>query len=116
MAQIIYSGTPSSLPHTFNYTPNSDIPVLLHLSGSAWSKTANKKIGLQVEINGLPVATASIYSNGVNTHRALNAGIAEHTFPIKIEGGEIQPVSIAIKALNSDTVFDGNDEVTLGIF
>lgn len=115
MANVIYSGNPGNLPYTFEYTPERDTPSLIQLSGSAWTTAANTKIGLQVSIEGNAVTTASMFSNGANTHRALNAGLAEFTFPIKIEGGAIKPVQIEISALRG-TKFDVNDEVSLVVF
>lgn len=115
MKDIIYDGTPASLPHSFQYTPQSDAPSVMHLSGSAWTSVANTKIGLQVEVDGTVVVTSAIWSNGPTTHRALCAGLAEYQFTLKVVDGVVQPVTITIKALNANTIFDVNDYVTVAI-
>lgn len=113
MSHLIYSGTPS-LPHTFDYTPEGDERVLLSLSGTAWTRNPHGKIGLELVVGGQVVNTAAIWSNAPNTHRALHTGLTTYQFPFNfdINSGEIQPVSITIRAI-AGTEFDGNDYVTI---
>lgn len=111
MSKIIYSGTPK-LPYTFDYTPDGDSPEMLFFSGSAWTSTTDSKIGLKLSIDGTEVATASIFSNGPTTHRALTPALSIFTFPVIITGGAIAPVRIKIEAI-AGTLFDKNDSVTV---
>ena len=112
MASIIYNGTPASLPYSFEHIPDSDIEVVVQLYGSAWSQTANTKIGLKMSVDGQEVVSASVFSNGTSTHRTFS-GFGPHQFPIKIVDGQIQPVKITIDKLTPATVFDVNDVVTI---
>ncbi len=113
MSHVIYNGTPT-LPHTFNYTPHGDEPVLLSFSGTAWTGITNSKIGLELVVNGTVVSTAAIWSNGPGTHRALQTALTTFTFPfvVDVSNGVISPVSITIRAI-AGTNFDRNDYVTL---
>ena len=68
MAQILFNGQPTA-QIDFNYTPDSDEPVMLTLSGSAYAIVENRVIGYNLFIDGKLVAI------GVNdiTRSTLNA-------------------------------------------
>ena len=113
MTHIIFSGTPA-LPHTFSYTPNNDDPVILSLSGTAWTFNQHTKIGLELVIDGKVVNSAHVWSNGKDTHRTLHTGLIDYTFPLNVDPTthKVAPISITIRAI-AGTNFDVNDYVTV---
>lgn len=113
MAKVIVNGFPGNLPYTLDYVPESDSPITLFFTGSAYAKVDEVKIGLEVAINGETVATSFIFSNGLGSHRAFVPTTVPYTFPVKVVNGEVQPVKITFTALNSETFFDQNDAITL---
>jgi hypothetical protein len=116
MAEIIFSRIQQkTLPFTTTYTPNIDSEIVLMLSGSAWTSRVNCKIGLVLEIDGVEICSAEIFSNGPTTHRLLIPGIVSHTFKINYKDSSPEPVNITVKALNGDTLFDQNDYISLTI-
>lgn len=114
MQDIIFSGNPGALPHSFSYTPESDSPVIIYFSGSAWTSVANTPIGLKLTINGADITTTTIWSNGPTTHRALVPSLVKYKFPLNVVNGVVQPVTITISAL-ANTIFDVNDTIFLAI-
>ena len=115
MAKILFNGVPTA-QIDFEYTPDSDLPVILNLTGTAYSITDNRVIGYKLFIDGALVTTAKIFSNGNQTHRVLNAGLASYSFPFVVKNDEVQPVAIRIEPMNSDTAHDVNDDVALTLF
>ena len=81
----------------------SDGPVLVTLAGSVWSTTADQLIGIALLVDGAPTPiTASIFSNGPTTHRAVIPTIVPYTFTIGQHTFELQPST-------SHTTSDYND-------
>ncbi len=115
MANIIYQGAPGKLPYSIQFTPSNDSLVTVQLSGSAWSINTNTPIGISVSVEGQQITSASIFNNQASTHRALVPGLANFKFPIHIEYGEIQPITLTFDALNGDTSFDPNDLISFVI-
>jgi hypothetical protein len=68
---LIINQAKGPLPISANFNAPSDAPACLVLSGSAWSQSANQTIGVTLELDGKPIGTAVICSNGASTHRAL---------------------------------------------
>jgi hypothetical protein len=107
MAEIIYQGAPGSLPHQFQYSPNQDNPLVIQFSGSCYSGTPNRMVGLQLTIGNEVIGTSQIYSNGNQTHRAT----VPTSIVYKFNYGT--PVTITVSAATGDTVFDINDFITI---
>jgi hypothetical protein len=59
------------LPITVQFNAIGDFPMYLEVNGSVWTQTANVMIGIDIAIDGQPVGTAHIFSNGPTTHRAV---------------------------------------------
>ncbi len=106
------------LPITTTMTTGSVGPATLTLSGSVWSPTADRLIGIAVELDGVPVGDAVIFSNTPSVHRAV---VSMH-FPIDLDkpftgDPPVNPPSytVSLLPLNADTTSDGNDwyQVTL---
>lgn len=107
MAEIIYQGAPGSLPYQFEYTPNQDNPLVIQFSGSCYSGTANRMVGLQLSIGNDVIGKSQIYSNGNQTHRATVPASSVYKFHYGT------PIAITVSAANGDTVFDTNDFISI---
>lgn len=46
-------------------------PLLVYFAGSAWSKTAGKKVTANLALDGNDLTSASVYTNEANSHKAL---------------------------------------------
>jgi len=95
------------LPLTATVKVVSDGPMVLMFSGSVWSTTGQSMIGAGVLLDGVRVATATIFANPGATHMAvvpvmvpIQTTFGEHTF-------EIVPLS--------GTTTDFNDNFALNI-
>ena len=90
------------LPIHSNFKAPSDGPACLVLSGSVWSATANQMIGVQLELDGKVIGSATIFSNGASTHRA----VVPSYIPVTLSIG---PHTLTLLPLNSSTTSDYND-------
>jgi len=90
------------LPLNANFTGPSDAPSCFVLAGSVWSTTPNQVIGVQLQLDGKVIGTASIYSNAASTHRV----VVPSYIPVTLSIG---PHSISVVPLNSHTTTDYND-------
>ena len=63
-------------PLTINatFTAPTDRPACFVVSGSVWSASANQTIGFSVELDGVPIGSAQIFSNAASTHRDVVPG------------------------------------------
>lgn len=59
------------LPITVNFQAPGDEPMILEVSGSVWTQSANTMIGIGIKLDSQVVGAAQIYSNGTATHRAV---------------------------------------------
>jgi len=59
------------LPISASFSAPTDGPACLVLSGSVWTGTANQMIGVGLELDGVLLGSASIFSNLATTHRAV---------------------------------------------
>jgi hypothetical protein len=90
------------LPISAKFNAPSDAPSCFVLSGSVWCQTAGQMIGVQLELDGKVVGSASILSNGPSTHRA----VVPSYIPVNLTFG---PHTVTLIALNSVTTSDYND-------
>ena len=90
------------LPISANFSAPSDGPSCILLSGSVWSRTANQMIGVGLELDGKVIGSASIFSNGASTHRA----VVPSYIPVTLSFGSHK---LTLVPLNSATTSDGND-------
>ncbi len=58
-------------PISASFAAPLDGPACLSVSGSVWTSTPNQLIGVSLELDGVLIGTASIFSNGSTTHRAV---------------------------------------------
>ena len=102
--QIIISQT-GPLPITMTFQAPSDAPLVLVVSGSVWSASANAAIGINVALDGQSVGAAHIFSNGPSTHRA----VVPAYIPAQLKHGQH---TLALTALTGATLSDVNDFYT----
>jgi hypothetical protein len=94
---------PGPLPIKVTAQIQSDGPAIVTLAGSVWSTTPNQMIGVALLIDGQrPPITASIFSNGPSTHRAVVPVSVPYTFTFGQHTFELAPATGA-------TTSDGND-------
>jgi hypothetical protein len=86
----------------------SDGPAVLTLAGSVWSTTQDTMIGVSLSIDGEPVQSASIFSNGPTTHRAVVPVTVPYSFTIGTHTFTLEP-------LNAQTTRDSNDQFELSV-
>ncbi len=77
------------LPIKVPFNVVSDAPVYLEVNGSVWSGTPNTMIGILIEVDGVAVGKALIFSNTAATHRTvvpsyaqLQLGFGQHTITL----------------------------------
>jgi hypothetical protein len=97
------------LPIATTFNAPSDGPACFVLSGSVWSGTANQTIGVTLEVDGVVIGSASIFSNAASTHRA----VVPSYIPVTLKIG---PHKLAIVASNTVTASDLNDRFDVGLF
>jgi hypothetical protein len=91
-----------ALPHSVTFTAPSDGPACFVLSGSVWATAANQMIGITLELDGVAIGNAQIFSNAASTHRA----VVPTYIPVKLTFAQH---TITVVALNASTVSDVND-------
>lgn len=91
-----------ALPLKATLEVDANGPVLIMISGTAWTKTANTQLGVVLRVDGGMVAAASVFSNLPNLHVPLVAAFV----PYKFSSGQH---TFTLEASNADTLSDGND-------
>jgi hypothetical protein len=100
---------PGPLPITLAAEIESDAPVVVTLAGSVWSGTADTMIGVSLLIDGEPSGiSASIFSNGPSTHRAVVPAVVPYTFATPAHTFTLEP-------MNPQTISDSNDRFLLAV-
>jgi hypothetical protein len=94
------------LPLTATFTPIADGPVVLTVTGTAWSTTAPNTIGIEVVFNGVVIGTATLFANQNAVHMTLPTLLSNATIPSN------QPQKVAIIGL-AGTVTDFNDNFSV---
>ena len=91
-------GQKGPLPITYTFQVENDGPTLILLSCSAWTQTANNMLEVDLLVDGVGIASASLFGNTPNQHMALVSvpmlstfSIGEHTFTL--QAGNAQTVS-----------------------
>jgi hypothetical protein len=100
--QVIANQHKGPLPITVTFSPPTDGPCCLIVSGSVWTQTANQMIGIQVSLDNKVIGSASIFSNAASTHRAL----VPTYIPLKLDFGNHH---VTLTANAGGTVSDSND-------
>ena len=101
--QVIISQV-GPLPITVQFNAIGDFQMYLEVNGSVWTQTPNVMIGIDIAIDGQPVGTAHIFSNGASTHRAVVPAYV----PVQLTQGAHK---LTLSA-SANTVSDFNDYYT----
>ena len=104
-AQVILSQK-GPLPISVSFNPPGDLTAILEINGSVWTQTANSMIGIQVQLDGVNLGQANIFSNAASTHRA----VVPAYFKIPLKYG-VQH-KLVLSAATSSTTSDFNDFFT----
>lgn len=59
------------MPLSASFKAPLDGPAVFMLSGSVWTQSVNQMLGIVLELDGAPIGSAVIFSNGTATHRAV---------------------------------------------
>jgi hypothetical protein len=94
------------LPISVAFNAPGDLTAVLEVNGSVWNTTANQMIGIQVQLDGVNLGTANLFSNGANTHRA----VVPAYFKVALKYG-VQH-KLVLSAATSSTTSDFNDFFT----
>jgi hypothetical protein len=94
------------LPISVAFNSPGDLTAVLEVNGSVWTTTANQMIGIQVQLDGVNLGTANIFSNGASTHRA----VVPAYFKVPLKYG-VQH-KLVLTAATSATTSDFNDFFT----
>jgi hypothetical protein len=97
---IISAAGPLPLNQTF--TPPADGPVVLIVTGTAWSTSAPGSIGIEVLLNGAVIGSVTLFANQNAVHMTLPPLFLNAMIPSN------QPQKISIAGLGK-TVTDYND-------
>ena len=116
-AQEILINADGPLPAT-QTIPYPGDEALLYLSGSAWSKTDDTFIGVDIIINDQKVWTAKIFSNGTATHRTLMDNWVDVNIPCVISREQCDDITITLQNASAypNTITDVNDYFQLILF
>ena len=94
------------LPIQAEITWPSSEPVVVAVSGSAWTKTPNSMLMVQVSVNEKPIGVLQLFANPASTHLCLPAGFFVTQQPIADS-------VVSLTAGNGTTATDGNDNFTV---
>ena len=104
-AQVILSQK-GPLPITVSFNAPGDLTAVLEVNGSVWTTTANQMIGIQIQLDGVNLGQANIFSNAASTHRA----VVPAYFKVPLKYGVAH--KLVLTAATSATTSDLNDFFT----
>ena len=99
--QPVINAQSGPLPLKGTFTADSDLTMLLFVSGSAWTGIPGEWVGCEVYLDGNRLGVAAVFCNEANSHRALIPTF----FPIKVNFGNH---TISLSPIGG-TQSDGND-------
>ncbi len=100
-ARVLVSA-PGPLPISVQFEAVADGDLVLLVSGSAWTDTRDRRIGVEVLLDEAPVGEAFVHANEARTHMALVAK------PLVVPAGAGKHV-LELRRLNADTNSDFAD-------
>jgi hypothetical protein len=106
MPQVIID-QPGPLPINTRIRWPSSNPVVMAVSGSAYGKTANSMLAVQVSVGLTNIVTLSEFANPAGTHMAFPTA-----FPL-VSNGVIGDAPLSITAATPATLTDSNDRFTI---
>lgn len=105
MAAMTILSSIGPLPLSAQFQAPADGPVALFVSGSAWTRTAGKAIGVMVSIDGGTEGVCPAYCNEANSHHTLVPVILTMNLSYGTNGTH----TVSLTASTPDTVSDAND-------
>jgi len=108
MSQVIINQV-GPLPITAPVSWPSDRPVLVSVSGSAFTKQPNTTLAVKLSIHSTGIGTLQLFANPAGTHMVLPAGFFD------VQNGEFGETSIVLSAANGTTLTDKNDLFTVAL-
>ena len=93
------------LPISATFNAPGDEPMYLEINGSVWAQAVNVMTGIVIQLDGVQVGTAQVFSNGNATHRA----VVPAYIGVKLAQGSHK---LTLSALSGGTVSDYNDFYT----
>jgi hypothetical protein len=94
------------LPLQSSFNADSDLTMILFVSGSAWTTNPGTWAGCEVLLDGTTLGTVAVYCNEAESHRAListlfpiNVGFGEHTISLSPLGGTSTDVNDYFNAI-----------------
>lgn len=111
MAALTILSSIGPLPLSAQFQAPADGPVTLFVSGSAWTTTGGKSIGVNVSIDGASQGVCAAYCNEANSHHTL----VPVMLTVNLSYGSSGTHTVSLAASTTDTVSDSNDfyQVTL---
>lgn len=111
MAALTILNSPGPLPLSAQFQAPADGPVAFFVSGSAWTQTAGKAIGVMLSIDGGTQGVCPGYCNEAGSHHTLVPVI----LTMNLSYGTSGTHTVTLTASTTDTVSDANDfyQVTL---
>ena len=107
MSQVIINQA-GPLPISAPVSWPSDRPVLVSVSGSAFTQQANSMLAVTLSIHSTTIGTVKLMSNPAGTHMVLPAGFFD-------VNGDFGDTSIVLTAANGTTQADKNDVFTVAL-
>lgn len=107
MPQVIHHQA-GPLPITMKIDWPSNAPVVVAVSGSAWTPSPNTMLQVKVSIHSTWVGSLQHFANPAGTHLAFPDGLF-------VVDGDFGETSITLTAGNGATVTDPNDLFTVAV-
>jgi hypothetical protein len=101
-ASQLFNSTRGPLPIAANYTSRGGT-LIIQVSGSAWTNTRWATIGVTVQVDGTSYGSSMIAANEIQSHKAFVPNT------VVVSGLPAGAHTIALVALNADTIADSND-------
>jgi len=107
MSQVIINQA-GPLPISMRVKWPTSAPVLVAVSGSAWTQKANTTLAVELSIHATNQGTLQQFANVATTHLA---------FPTMflVVNGEIGDATVTLTAANDSTVTDQNDHFSVAL-
>lgn len=107
MSQVILNKA-GPLPLSVTIPWPSSETVLVAVSGSAWTKTPNSNLAVQLSIHDTTIGVMQLAGATAGAHMALPAGF------FAVDGG-YGSTTVTLSAANSTTIGDQNDTFTIAL-
>jgi len=108
MSQVIINKV-GPLPITVPVAWPSDRPVMVSVSGSAFTKQPGTQLAVKLSIHSTGIGTVQLMANQAGPHMVLPAGFFD------VASGVIGGADVTLSAANGTTLTDANDLFTVAL-